>query len=290
MKNFTFCILILAFSLFICNKNSAQYTEVGVGLGFSTYWGDLNGQSFSKNVIKNSGLAIQLSARKIIKKYIGVKGSFSYGSMKGDDANSSRDWQKLRNLNFKSSIMELALTGEFYLFGYDTEPGSSVFSPYLTAGIAAFRFDPKTIYQGNEVRLQPLGTEGQGMTGFKNKYSLYSFSIPFGAGAKFLISDKVNVSIDVIIRRAFTDYLDDVSSKYVNYDDLNAGNGTLAANLGNRMNEYLGQSEPVQLQTGTQRGGAIVNDYYIMSFVSMNIMLNDGSRNFGSGKIICPKF
>ena len=280
------------FSLFLTDKNNAQYSEFGVGLGISTYWGDLNGSSFSTNLTKNSGMAIQVNARKLFGKNIGAKASFSYGTVKGNDANSSLDWQQLRNLSFKSSLTELALMGEFYIFGFDPEPGNSVFLPYLTAGIAGFRFDPKATYRGSEYRLQPLGTEGQGMAGFASKYSLYNVSIPFGAGFKLILTETINLGIDVIIRRSFSDYLDDVSTNYVNYDDLNAGNGTLAANLGNRMNEFLGQNEPVQLPTGAQRGGAQVDDYYIFTMVSINFMLTDGKgkKRFGRSKISCPTF
>ncbi|MFZ1749336.1 MAG: DUF6089 family protein [Saprospiraceae bacterium] len=293
MKKFLLFILFSILMLVSPTESSCQYTEFGIGLGATTYWGDLNGPSFSKNLTKNSGLGVQLSYRKLFGNYVGGRASFVFGSFKGDDANSTLDWQQLRNLNFKSNLVELAVMGELYIFGMDTEPGGSVFSPYLTAGIAGFHFDPKTVYRGTEVRLQPLGTEGQGMPGFGQKYGLNGFSIPFGGGAKIILSENLNIGLEVVMRRSFTDYVDDLSSVYVNYDDLNAGNGTLAANLGNRMNEFLGQTEPVQLPTGSQRGGALVKDYYIVSMVTLNFTLNssNGKKKFGNGnKIICPKF
>ena len=293
MKSSIAIKLIFISSLIIPFKNFGQYTEFGFGGGLSTYWGDLNSPSFSSNYSKNSGLALQLNIRKIFKNNIGVRASFVYGNVKGDDANSSLDWQKLRNLSFKSSISEFAIMGEYYLFGFDTEPGSTVFAPYVTAGISGFRFDPKTLYRGTEVRLQPLVTEGQSMFGFEKKYNLFSGGLCFGGGAKFIISETVNIGVEVVMRRTFTDYLDDVSKAYVNYDDLSDGNGTLAASLGNRMNEYLGQSEPVLLATGTQRGGFKVRDYFIVSMITVNMLIDDGKgkRKFGRGnKVVCPKF
>jgi opacity protein-like surface antigen len=292
MKNILPVTLAILFSLFLSNKNNAQYSEFGVGVGFSTYWGDLNGPSFGKNLTTQSGLALQLSGRKLFSRNLGARASFSFGNIKGNDANSTIDWQQIRNLSFKSSLVELAVMGEFYIFGFDPEPGSSIFSPYLTAGLAGFRFDPKTVYRGSEFRLQPLGTEGQGMPGFGEKYSLYNVSIPFGGGAKIILSETMNIGFEVIVRRTFTDYLDDISTNYVNYDDLNAANGALAANLGNRMNEFLGQTEPVQLPTGSQRGGASVKDYYFFSMLTFNFMLTDsrGKKMFGRNKVYCPKF
>lgn len=270
---------------------TAQYTEIGLGGGFSTYWGDLNAPSLNKNFAKNSGIALQLQLRKIFQKRYGAKVSLSYGQVKGSDANSSLDWQKLRNLSFRSSITELAVMGEYYIFGYDMEAGSSLFLPYATAGICGFRFDPKTTYRGNEVRLQPLGTEGQGMPGFNSNYSLLSAGLCIGGGAKIVLTETINIGVESVLRRTFTDYIDDVSTNYVNYDDLSAGNGVLAANLGNRMNEFLGQTEPVQLPTGTVRGGAKIKDYYFFSTVTINVLLFGGNgRNSRGNKVICPKF
>lgn len=291
MKSFISSLIFVALSLLCVNKNNAQYTEMGIGLGFSTYWGDLNSTGFGSNVVNNSGFAIQLSGRKIFKQNFGLRASFTFGSMRGDDANSSLEWQKQRNLSFKSSITELAIMGEYYIFGFNTEAGSSVFLPYLTAGIAGFRFDPRAVFQGNEVRLQPLGTEGQGLPNFDNKYGLYAFSIPFGGGAKFIISKTVNISADIILRRTFTDYIDDVSTNYVDFSELGSGVSPLTPRLANRTNEYLGQTEIVTVPTGTQRGGAKVDDYYFMSVISLNIMISDGKGGFGRGnKVKCPEF
>lgn len=291
MKSIISLLFFVVSSLFIINKNDAQYTEMGIGLGFATYWGDLNSSGFGSNLINNSGLAIQLSGRKIYKQNFGIRGSFTFGTLKGDDANSSEEWQKQRNLSFKSSIAELAVMGEFYIFGFNRDAGSSVFLPYITAGIAGFRFDPKAVYQGNEIRLQPLGTEGQGLPNFDNKYGLYAFSIPFGGGAKFIISNTINISADIILRRSFTDYIDDVSTNYVDFSEMGSQVNPLTPRLANRINEYLGQQELVTLPTGSQRGGAKVDDYYFMSVISLNIMLSDGKGGFGSGnKVKCPKF
>ena len=286
-------ILVVCSTFFIPVVASAQYTELGFGVGLSTYWGDLNAPSISTNLTKNSGLALQFHGRKIFKNNIGVKLAFMYGQVKGDDTNSPLDWQEMRNLSFKSSISELSLMGEYYIFGFDTEPGSTIFLPYIAGGISGFRFDPKTVYRGSLVRLQPLGTEGQGLPSFDQKYSLYSGALCFGGGAKILLTESINIGLEVVMRRTFTDYLDDVSKSYVNYDDLSAGNGVLAANLANRTNEFLGIDEPLQLPTGSQRGGQTIKDYFISTFVTINIKLDSGngrSKYSRGNKVICPKF
>ncbi len=292
MKKFLVYI-VLGITFFVLpSKSQAQYSDLGIGLGFTTYWGDLNAPSNMTNLIHNSGLAIEAHGRMMYGERIGLKAAFLYGTINGDDSRSDADWQLKRNLNFSSYLAELSLMGELYILPFSTQPGRFFFAPYLTGGISAFWFNPKTEYQGREVKLQPLGTEGQGMPGRPDKYRLNNISIPVGAGAKFIFTETINMSVEVVMRRSFTDYIDDVSTTYVNYDDLSRANGVLAARLANRMNEYLGQPEPVVLPTGTQRGGEKVPDFYIGTLVSLNFVLTDskGRKRMGGNKVACPTF
>lgn len=293
MKHIFRLILITAICSWMVNKNNAQYSEIGLGIGFTTYWGDLNGPSFSKNLFSNSGLAIQVNGRRMFGHHIGMRASFTYGKMQGTDANSTLDWQLLRNLSFSSTVLEFAVMGELYLWGLSTDKERRKFLPYLTIGLSAFKYDPTTIFRGQEVRLQPLGTEGQGIPGYADKYSLYSLGIPMGGGAKIMINETFNIGLEVLMRPTFTDYIDDVSTIYVNYDELNFFNNRLAADLSNRMNEYLGQLEPVKLETGSIRGGAKTNDYFFSAIVSFNFTITDskGKRRIGRGSgVSCPTF
>lgn len=287
MKNL---LLIFIISLFTINKSHAQYLEYGVGLGTSFYWGDLNAPDFGTNV-GNAHLAVQAMAKLNFSKYLAVKGNLLYGSLSGDDSRSFLEWQKQRNLNFNSSLLEVSVLGEFHLFGYNFGEDNPL-SPYITAGLGVFYFNPKTTFQGSTVALQPLGTEGQGLPGFADKYSRVALAIPFGGGLKFQLTNTMNIAMDVLARKTFTDYIDDVSTNYVAFDELAAGNGLLAAQLGNRIGEYLGQSEPVSLPTGSQRGGKDITDYYFTAMVTLTFKLNRNVGIFGNRKnrIDCPKF
>ena len=287
MRNIFLIILITVLGV---SNSKAQYLEYGVGAGLSVYWGDLNAPDFGTNV-GNSNFAFQGMAKLNFSKYIAVKANLLYGSLSGDDARSFTEWQKQRNLNFTSTLTEFSILGEFHVFGYNFGEENPL-SPYITAGLGVFHFNPKTTFQGNEVELQPLGTEGQGLSGFGPKYSRVALAIPFGAGAKFQLSNTTNISLDIVARRTFTDYIDDVSTSYVAFDELAAGNGLLAAQLGNRIGEALGQTEPVILPTGTQRGGQEIKDYYFSAMVTITFKLNRNVQLFGSHRhrTDCPKF
>ncbi|MBL0100243.1 MAG: hypothetical protein IPP49_09515 [Saprospiraceae bacterium] len=58
------------------------------------------------------------------------------------------------------------------------------------------------------------------------------------------------------------------------------------------MNEYLGQVQPVQPPTGSQRGGAKVKDYYIFSMASLNFAVDTTEKKniWQRHKVIYPKF
>lgn len=286
----------IIFTLFLTTSAgilSGQYSDFGVGLGFSTYWGDLNNSSFMNNYIYNSGLAIQGSYRYMYRHKLGLRVNGTLGSFRGHDKRSDLEWQRLRNLSFKSHLIELVILGEYYPLGFNTTPGARFFAPFFTLGAGLFHFDPKTVYRGNEIRLQPLGTEGQGLPGYHDKYRLTQWAIPFGGGIKFILTETLNLGIEVIIRRTFTDYIDDVSNIYLNYDEHSEARGnSVAAQISNRMNEYIGQEEPVRLATGTKRGGPDVDDYYITTMFSLHMLITDhkGAKRIGPNRVNCPTF
>jgi hypothetical protein len=127
-----------------------------------------------------------------------------------------------RNLNFRSNITDVNLMLEIhpmYIFvdwpAKETTPPRT--SPYLLAGIGYFTFNPQTKVVGSDrwIDLQPLHTEGQGFveTNIPN-YSLQQLNIPIGAGVKYELSPLVNLRGEVVYRKTFTDYLDDLSGDY----------------------------------------------------------------------------
>ncbi len=268
-----------------------QLMEYGLGLGGSVYWGDMNAPDFGTN-LGNTNFALQGVLKFNFNKSFAAKANLLYGKLSGDDNRSFLEWQKQRNLNFTSPIFEFSVLGEWHIFGYNYGEENPL-SPYLTAGAGVIYFNPSTTIDGVSHDLQPLGTEGQGMAGFPAKYNRISVSLPFGAGVKFKASDVLNISIDVLSRKTFTDYIDDLSTNYVAFDELAAGNGLLSARLSNRIGEYLGQQEPVVLETGSQRGGANVADYFFTGMVTFTFKLNRELGLFGRGgrgSMDCPKF
>jgi opacity protein-like surface antigen len=258
MKRILFCLLTLMPLSMI-----AQHFEAGLMVGASNYIGDLARNS-RKVYLKETRPALGLFARYNLNDYVALRVSGNYASISGADSNA--DDQKIvqRNLSFRSNLIEFGVTGEFNLSGFQPYGLSRVFSPYLFVGIGATMFNPQAKYEGEWVDLQPLGTEGQGLSQYPERqaYNRTVMSIPFGIGFKYALTDQWNLGIEFGARRTSTDYLDDVSGTYVEFSELLAGSGELAAALGNRTGELSG-GDPVSVPTGTVRGDDARNDWYV---------------------------
>lgn len=244
---FTLFTIISTFSWGQAYKTS---TEIGVYGGGSYYIGDLNPNKHFVNSEPGFGLVYRynLSTRH------SVRATAFYGNVYGDDAEGKTEAQVNRNLNFKSSIMELAVGYEINLFKYRIKDMRYPISPYFFYQMAYTRINPMTTYNGNDIALQALGTEGQGTSAStKRNYSLNQFTIPLGLGIKMNLAKWVAASFEYGIRKTFTDYLDDVSGIYVDADMLRAENGPLAADLANRSLEGT---------NGMNRGNPNNKDWY----------------------------
>jgi len=266
--------LLLLIAIIFPSFIFAQHTEVGFFLGASNYIGELSNDN-STFFWNETRPAFGILGRYNMNEKISFKGSLNYSTIAGDDANSLNKSIRERNLSFRSRLLEFAVTGEWNITGYQPYALKKPFSPYLFAGIALTSFNPKAEFEGQRVALQPLGTEGQGMQGFDSPYSKVTLAIPLGFGVKWALNDAMNVGFEAGARLAFSDYLDDVGGAYAPFAELLAGNGELAAALGNRTGELFG-GDPVIVDPGTLRGNPDTRDWYFTAgiFFSYNFLDN----------------
>ena len=183
-----------------------------------------------------------------------VRGNLLYCNVKADDAKSKSLLQQQRNLSFKSYIIETSGQLEINYLEYKAGSDKYIASSYIFIGLGAFFFQPKAHYNNDWVKLQPLRTEGK-------KYNLAQVAIPMGMGFKWNVGRKTSITIEGGMRKTFTDYIDDVSTVYLN---SSAYSGTAAA-LSDRSN-YVNKSIK---NTGRQRGNSKNKDWY--GFVGLSI-------------------
>lgn len=201
---------VLVILLFITDALQAQSfygsrrnrsTILTVGTGTTSYFGDLNdpGDRFDAKPNINLGLQYYFNER------IGARAEVTWFQLSGTD----EEVHPIRNLSFYSNNFEVNLVGII-----DIIPHGSRFyqretvTPYFFAGFGLIYFNPMADYQGQSYALAPLQTEGV-------DYSRVSLVFPYGGGVKFKAGPFFNIGLEVGYRHALTDYIDDVSTVYV---------------------------------------------------------------------------
>lgn len=236
----------------------AQDIEGGLFLGIAQYQGDL---APSRVVIGETQPTFGGLFRYYFNPRFNFKAAITYGWISGDDANSEEGTGRLqRNLSFRSHILEGSAQIEFNILPYINGSRRYKFAPYVFTGLSVFNFNPTTEFNGNTVDLQPLGTEGQNLTGGAGPYSLTQLSIPLGVGIKYSLGKGWNLGFEVGARKTFTDYLDDVSTEYADPNQL-ANENELAADVAYRADEF-NDNENLTPRAGQKRGTSEFDDWY----------------------------
>jgi len=293
-------------SVQVCNS-FGQALSVGVGLGATGFLGDLGGANYigrpfvfdlEKSLTKP---AASLFLHYSISRRVSFKGGLTYTSVAGDDkliqptSMFSPEWFRwYRNLSFQSTIIEGAVTCEVNLKQF--VPGSKRyrFAPYLFAGFGVFHFNPKTTYNGQLIELRPLHTEGEGFDSLGVKeYSLIQPVIPAGIGLRYNLSSSAMISFEYRNNFSFTDYIDDVSKKYVSQSQFNQyfsdpATAALAFDVSARSDELDPEGiYAVTTAPGQQRGDKNKDQYEIFQVSLSFILFNNtmGSSGFSSRRI-----
>jgi len=249
-----------------------QEGEFGVGLGAAHYFGDLN----TRARLNRPKPAATIFFRKNFSNYIAARIGASYARLGySDKYNTHNEYMYRRNLSFNTNVWELTLQGDFNFFRFmPGEPGFN-YTPYITFGIGAFSYDPFAYLNGEKIFLRPLNTEGQGTSLYPDRkpYSAMALSIPFGVGIKYSLNTKINVGFEILYRFAQTDYMDDVSTTYVDpivfWDPASGLPQPPAYFLHDRSNEI---GEPIGI-AGRARGNSKQKDQFVtaMFHVTFNL-------------------
>ncbi|HMI61194.1 MAG TPA: hypothetical protein VK518_09805 [Puia sp.] len=309
------CLFVLAATLCLSSSIYSQEearnnTEIGLTLGPMVFLGDLGGHAgkgttFIKDYnMTTTKLAVGAYVAAYPMQWLGFRLSLNYGAIEGADneikpKGGDEESRLARNLDFRSNILEGTVMAEFYptvFLEEDPEDITARLRPYGVLGLGFFHFKPQGSYKAPNgdtywVDLQPLHTEGQGFPEYPDRknYKLTQLNIPMGVGIKYFISENVNVAFEIIHRKTFTDYIDDVSTKYVDpslfYKYLSATQAPIAAAMANKT--------PVAQQAqgyrpGNKRGDPNQNDAYFTAQFKLGIRLGGNSSSRWRNSTHCP--
>ena len=310
------CLFMLAVTLCLYSTGYSQEAEqntreAGFTVGPMVFLGDLGGHAgkgttFIKDYNMNTTkLAIGGYYAVYPAPFLGFRLSLNYGNIEGSDADikpaGGDELTRLgRNLDFRSMILEGTLMAEVYpttLLEDDPDDVAGRLRPYGVIGLGLFHFNPQGSYHDPNtgdtywVDLQPLHTEGEGFAEYPDRknYKLTQLNIPIGVGIKYFLSDNVNLSFEIVHRKTFTDYIDDVSTKYIDpslfYKYLSPTLAPIAVAMSNKANGgYSNKSYSIN----SKRGDPSQNDAYFTAQFKLGIRLGGGKEQQWRNSTHCP--
>ncbi len=280
-----------------------KYTYLGFSYGLSNYLGDLGGNSglgkkfLYDNNFKKSTFFVGVSLSYLHKNAFGFRLAYTQGKIAGSDHDTEFEnrldnayFRYKRNLNFQSKITEFSINAELYplrLLSKESFLHKADLQPYGMFGAGIFHFNPQGTYYDDIaedyiwVNLQPLRTEGQGMKEYADRkpYKLTQWNLPFGFGLNYALGNKTNLSFEFIGRKLFTDYLDDVSTTFIEPSTFNSYLSDEDAEIAKLIYNKSGEIDPDNpFKVGEKRGNAQNNDFYYSFNLKLSIRLNKKAK------------
>lgn len=196
----TKCFRLLAYVAILClttqMKVVAQSHEMGIMAGGGLYKGDLIAFPDPSYYRPAVGLLYRYTPRKagVLRTHLLYTQVAGSGEARGF---SNRYLSEIQKNPFSTSILELAALGEYNFFDYRHERYRR-WSPYLTGGVAV-----ALLFKNDEDAKEADQPKG----------NTVHFVVPFGIGAKYILSKRFNVGFEVLTHKTFTDYIDNVSER-----------------------------------------------------------------------------
>lgn len=217
-------------------ENPVYKPVIGFGIGYLSFFGDVN-DYYRFLVGSKPGYKLNVSSFIDNKRRFKINFFFLGGQLTGNE----RSYINLdRNLNFKSELVNFGINFE-YGFGHLFKPGRLI-SPFISVGFESFQFSSKgdlfddfgnSYYYWNDGTIRDISQTSPFAYGSTiiarnynydtdlrkldlyglGDYSQFSLAIPIEAGLDFKVTDRVNMRVGTSLHFAFTDVLDNVSSK-----------------------------------------------------------------------------
>ncbi|MDA7803408.1 DUF6089 family protein [Crocinitomix sp.] len=269
-------VLILCLLVSATFTNAQQY-NLGFGLraGASNFLGDIGSRDLARGFVYNMELrdtrwAVGAFTRYRFHPLFAVQASFDWVRIQGTDANSDSGPRRGRNLQFKNDLLHLNAKFEYYPqiltvadVGYRGRYRLD-YQTYFFAGVGGVLHNPKAEFEGENVKLRQLMTEGV-------SYSPVALTVPLGAGLFFTYNRVHRYGLELAWNWTFTDYLDDISTVYV--DPSQMSSDPLAPQLANRYSGFGNVPDAVQYGPDSPRGDPTDRDNFLTLTVSYSYLI-----------------
>lgn len=192
-------IKILIFLFLVPFLAFAQKSQLGVTVGLAGYQGDLT----YATSLQEAGIAGGIFYKNAISNKLFLRAGLNFGSFNGDDEFYADD-SNGRNFSFTTNFVDASVGLEYAFLGKPRYDNTGVFqknfTPYVNVGLGFVNASPEVTAAGTGV----LKSEDLDP-------STAHFMVPFGAGLKYDLSEKLTLGLEFSVRAPFSDYLDGIS-------------------------------------------------------------------------------
>ncbi len=190
MKHLAGFVLLLLMACPVQAQDDPEYRmEIGGGVGALTYEGDFNGHP-----LRHMQPAVTLAGKYVLDPYMAFRLAVTAGKLKGTSADVSTYYPSVASgrYTFSNTLTDVSLTYEYNFFPYGTGRD----------------------YRGSR-RLTPFVFGGIGFTAVTGSgTNVFTGSIPIGIGAKYKVSERVNMGWEWVVHFSMSDRLDGVKDPY----------------------------------------------------------------------------
>ncbi len=181
-------------------QSRAQRDEFGIGAGVMNYAGDMV-RGYDLSYMRPGGV---LYYKLNLNHMMGVRFGFTGGMLSGGDRHPIDAFAAKRDGSFQTGIVELSALFEYHFLDIRDEKNNIKWTPYIFFGVGGF-----AMLGGN------VDTKGRSLT---------QPVLPFGIGAKHVLSKRLTLNFEIGIRKMFFDYLDGYSDGDIKIKNYQYGN------------------------------------------------------------------
>lgn len=269
--------------------------EITVFLGANNFLGDLGGnQGIGKPFVKDYTFKtirpiVGASFSKYPENWYKVSAGINFTRVVAIDSlipskGGQERWRIYRNQSFRSDIVEVYAQAELYPFTLlDYYHSMHKVNPFISVGAGLFYMNPKANLNGQWVALRPLHLEGQEFPEYPNRKQFHLLQIyaPVSVGIKYFVNSNLSLSLSATVRQTFTDYMDGVSTTYIDPGLFDKHLSPEKASLAKQL--YSRSITPWKVKPDIAKADSKDKDSFVSIFFSISFVLQKQLKIYYGG-------
>jgi hypothetical protein len=193
-------------------QTNKYHFEGGINLGTLLYQGDL--VQSPAGSFKGAKPMVQLWLGKPFTPYLSWRANLTMGSLSADESQFATPfWKQLRNFSFQTPVTELSGMLQLNLYGDNGKETYHTLTPYLMAGAGLGFLNVQRDWSRLDTTAFNYKSLSQNGLAIDSQHVLPRVLplIPVGAGLRWMVTPRLALNAEVMMRFSFSDYIDGFS-------------------------------------------------------------------------------